>query len=47
MIGKRLGEKKYRGMYIRSSDILPKWKAIRSIADMPKLGESNVDDNEN
>ena len=27
-----------RGMYVRStSDILPKWKDIRSIADIPKL----------
>ncbi len=30
----------YRGMYIRSaSDILPKWRDIRSIADIPKLAE--------
>ena len=29
-----------RGMYIRSTlDILPKWKDIQSIVDIPKLGE--------
>jgi hypothetical protein len=29
-----------RGMYIRStSDILPKWKDMRNIADITKLGE--------
>lgn len=47
MIEKRLGEKKcsFRGMYIQNNlDILPKWKDIRGIVDMPKLGESNVDD---
>jgi len=42
MIWKRFGEKKFspRGMYIRStSDIPPKWEDIRSIVDIPKLGE--------
>jgi len=43
MIGERFGVKKCssRGMYIRStSDILPKWKDMRSIADITKLGET-------
>jgi len=42
MIEERFGEKWSTsiGMYIRStSDILPKWKDIRSIADIPKLDE--------
>jgi len=30
MIGKRLREKKRRGMYMRSSDTLPKWGGARS-----------------
>jgi len=43
MIGERFGEEKFssRGMYIRStSDILPNWSDMRSIADIPKLDET-------
>jgi len=42
MIEKRFGEKKFSssGMYIRSaSDIPPNWNDMRSIADIPKLGD--------
>ena len=45
MIGKHFGEKKLssRRWYIRcSSDILPNWNDIRSIADITKLSEIEV-----